>query len=377
MKQLSSADLYFLNQEFKILENQRIDNFYFENETFYIKIYVSGKGNRFLTNNCSKYIYLTEEKDETSHPHSFISYLRKYLKNGFIREIRQLDGERILEIKIEKKEGEEIITYYLILELFANGNIILTDDNFTIKNAAIKRKFKDRKVMVKDQYELPPQKEISITNLNEQKFISMLKESDLSIVKFLAMKLGMGGKFAEEICELSQTDKNKETTKITEKETQQIIKQISDLTKKQINPQIIIKNNKPEDFTPFDFKSIKEQKQQTQSFNEAVKTYYQQFKDNADKKEETFSKELNKLINRLKKQEQQLEEVNKDYEKYNELGNKIYENYATIEELLGSINKAAKEKGWEHVLQTIENTPKLKKLIKKLNYKNNEIILEL
>ena len=58
MKQLSFVDLFYLTQELnETLKDQRIDNFYYENETFYIRVYVRNQGHKYLTNKISKFIY--------------------------------------------------------------------------------------------------------------------------------------------------------------------------------------------------------------------------------------------------------------------------------------------------------------------------------
>lgn len=378
MKQISSVDLYFLVKEFKILENERIDNFYYEDGVFYIKVYTRGKGHLFLTNKVSKFIYLGTDKPESSHPSSFMQHLRKYLRNGFIREISLVDSERILKINIEKKEGEELKNYFLVLELFANGNVILTDDNLKILNSLQKKKFKDRKVMVREQYELPPAKELTIINLDSEKFKKVLAESDLNIVKFLAIKFGLGGKYSEEVCLLADIDKNKLTSELKSNEINSIENILYELKVRELYPKIIL-NEKQEvvDFIPFDFKSIDKEKKSVETFNDAVKSYFEQFLEEKDERAEEFAKELKKLQNRLDKQLQQKQQVEKDYKKFNSYGNKIYENYAVVEELLNSINSAAKEKGWDYVLETIKSNEKLSKIIKKVNYKNNEIILDI
>lgn len=86
---------------------------------------------------------------------------------------------------------------------------------------------------------------------------------------------------------------------------------------------------------------------------------------------------MKKLENRLEKQKQQMKDIEVNYEKFNNIGNKIYENYELVEELLNQINAAAKEKGWEYIKGKIKEDSRLKKLIKTLNYKNNEIVLNL
>lgn len=381
MKQISSIDLYFLVEELKILENQRVDNFYFDNETFYIRTYVKGKGGIYLVNKLSKFLYLDDKKENDSkHPNNFIQFLRKYLRNGFIKEITQVEGERILKITIEKKDDNgEINRFTLILELFANGNIILVDDNMIIKNALEKRKYKDRDILAKQEYEFPPAKELSIFSLDENKFKEELeKEERLSIVKFLAIKFGLGGKFAEEICEKSNIDKNKNCLEITEDERNLLSKELQNLPNSSIDPYVIQKDENPADFIPIDFISIPdEKKKKTASFNDALKEYYTQFKEDIDRREQELLNELKKLEKRLEKQESLKKEVEDDYEVLNNYGNKIYENYALVEDLLNSINKAAKEKGWDYVKDIIKSNEKLSKIVKKINPKNNEIILDL
>lgn len=380
MKQISSFDLNLLLKDFKILEGSRIDSFYFDNETFFIKFYVKGSGATFLENKVSKYIFMSNKKSESSKlPNSFVAHLRKYLKNGILQKIDLIPNERILKLEISKKapESEKIETLYMFIELFANGNIILTDSNNIIKNSLIKRHFKDRAVKVKQMYELPPKVELDILNFNKDKFLIETQKSDLSIVKFLAIKFGIGGKYSEEIVSRMEIDKNKLVQEISEEDIKLLEENINKLIKEKIEPKIIMKNEKMHDFIPFDFKTNQLETKNFKDYNECIKTYFEQFREEIDIREDKFAKELKKLQNRLNIQLKQQKKIKVDYEKYNTIGNTIYENYSLVEDLLNSINKAAKEKGWDYVLEKIKNDEKLSKLIKKLNYKNNEIILNL
>ena len=132
---LVNQQFFCLLQLNETLKDQRIDNFYYENETFYIRVYVRNQGHKYLTNKISKFIYLGDEKADSNRPTSFIQHLRKYLKNGFIRAVEQIEGERILKITIESKTGDKIEKFFLYLEIFAGGNIILTDSKNKIKNS--------------------------------------------------------------------------------------------------------------------------------------------------------------------------------------------------------------------------------------------------
>ncbi len=379
MKAFSSVDLFFLIDEIKSnIENSRIESFYFENNIFYLKLFSKGIGHKFLTFKIGSYIYLNDKKDETNHPNPFISYLRKYLKNGFIESIESIEGERILKLKLSKKkdsqnENEEIefIKYNMYIEIFSPGNVILTNSENIIINSLTKKNFKDRIVKQKQEYLLPPSKNLTLFNLD--KLEDEIKNSDLSLVKFLALKFGMGSKYAEEIVKIAGLDKNQNVVEIEINKIKQAITKLIDSKRESY---IKKENGEIKDFYPIKFSENSLEK--TSSFNESILTYYLQFEKKIDLKDKEFEKDLKKLQNRLSKQIEQLEQVEKDYDKLNNYGNLIYENYSQVEEILNTINKAAKDKGWDFVGKVVKDSSDERlKIIKKIDYKNNKIILNL
>lgn len=371
MKSFSSADLYFLKKELEELKEGRIESFYFEDSLFYIKIFNRQKGHSYLTCKLGSYLYISEKKHETSHPNPFVSYLRKYLKNAFVEDISIIPGERILVLTLSKKdkESETFIKYHLVIEIFSPGNVILLDSTNQILNTLTKKNYKDRIVKNKEQYLFPPQKNINFENL--ELLEEELKKSELSIVVFLATEFGIGSKYAEEIVSRLGFDKKTPAFNVDSKKLKEIIKIFSS---KDLNPQIQLINNEVKDFFPFKFNI--ENLESVSSFNYAISRYYSQFLKTEDKKEKDLILQLKKLEKRLKKQEAQKEQMLKDYDKYSEIGNKIYENYSMLEEVLTSINNAAKQKGWDSVIKTISTNDKLS-FIKKVDYKNNKIEIEL
>jgi predicted ribosome quality control (RQC) complex YloA/Tae2 family protein len=387
MKQISSLDLFYLTEEFKILENQRIETFYLDEDVFYMKVFIKGKGNLFLTNKISKFIYLSEKKQTESSqiPKSFALFLRKHLKNSYITKLEQIKNERILIISIDKKnkENEDIIKYKLIIELFSNGNIILTDENFNIINLLNRKIFKDRSLKNKEKYQFPPQKEISFLeiekNEEKKKLIEKLKKSELSLVKFLAIEFGIGGKYSEEIVFRAKIDKNKISNSLNEEEIENLIETIINFNKEDLSPRNIVnKEDKILDFIPKKFLSINEKQKENNSFNDSVFNYFKNYlEENKNKNYQLNEKEIEKKINIIKKQEKLKEHILVEYERLNNIGNKIYENYSLIENLINQINLTAKEKGWDYVLEKIKEDEKLKKIIKKIDPKKNEIILDL
>ena len=85
-----------------------------------------------------KVLYSTKYKIENpKNPHNFVMYLRKNIDNSRVEEIRQIPGDRIVEIIFKNKNK-----HVLIIELFGKGNFILTDENYNVKNSA--RKIKEK-----------------------------------------------------------------------------------------------------------------------------------------------------------------------------------------------------------------------------------------
>jgi predicted ribosome quality control (RQC) complex YloA/Tae2 family protein len=384
MKQLSHFDLHFLINEFQeTLKDQRIDTFYIDNDILYLKVYVKSKGNFFLVNKISKFIYLDTNKKTNSNivPKSFTLALRKYLKNGYIRDIKQIQNERIIIITVEKKENEEIKKFNLIIELFLNGNIVITDENDKIINLYLRRNFKDRTLKIGETYQIPENNKINIFNLDDNFFKEKLNKSNLEIVKFIAIEFGIGGKYAEEICFRAKIDKKKECSKLENKEIEEILDSINSFLNENEKNISYFNNEKIVEFSPLKLKIFKEKYKEKKypNYNEVIKEYFSQFleTENENKKYSEFENNIRKKEKIIEKQKKLKDNIIKEIDILNKKGNLIYENYSLIEELLNSINKTAKEKGWDYVLKKIENEPKLKSIIKKINPAKNEIILDL
>ena len=329
MEQISSLDLHYLVKELKFLENQRLDTFYYSNEKIIFKIYVKTKGNFFLIISPGEYLYLNNEKDFISEKHFFSDYLRKYLKNSFVKKVQNVEKERILILELSKIKNNIEKTYKLIIEVFKPGNIILVNEEDTILNSLYKKRFKDREILVNQKYEFPPLNKIE---LNKE----LIKDKESKLVKFLAKEFNLGGRYSEELIIRLKLDKNKLVKNLNDKEIEKIKIELKNIYDYDLDPRII-KNEKNEiiKFLPFYFFSLQKYNQEKlNSFSEAVKLYFNQFNRVKNKKEEEINKKIKSLKKRLDILYKQKDNIIKEYEKYNNIGNKIYENYNYIEKLI-------------------------------------------
>src|SRR3989344_6182134 len=205
-KNISSWELAALMQELKFLVRGKISQIYHqENEEILLQLHVPGKGKQLLKLVPGKWLCLEQEKEETPiKPSSFCMQLRKYLSNAFIKNFSQKDAERIVVLELEKEE-----TYYLIIELFSKGNVVLADKDHVIITALERQIWKDRMVKPHEKY-VYPASSVNWKTLTEKEVGPILGRSEKkNVATALATEIGLGGVYAEEVCVRAEIDKNR------------------------------------------------------------------------------------------------------------------------------------------------------------------------
>lgn len=130
---MSSHDVAAIVKELNDFDyiGSRINNIYdISNKVFCLKLDLKSKKEKeFLILDSGQKIYIINKfKSEKMLPGGFCSKLRKHLKNKRIETIKQINFDRVVDITIGKDEME----HHIIIELYASGNIILTDKNYII-----------------------------------------------------------------------------------------------------------------------------------------------------------------------------------------------------------------------------------------------------
>jgi len=368
---LTSLEISYIVKELQFLIDSKIDNIYQpDKKELILKLYVSNKGKKILRISAGNMLYLTETKQEYGEPTNFCLFLRKHLNNARLRKVNQLMPERILEFIFEKKEGKE----KLIIEMFAKGNIILTDDKGDILSAVEYHKFRDRTIRAHIEYKHPKLK-YNFFNLESNDLINLFKESEKdSIVTCLAVDIGLGGVYSEEVCLLSNIDKRKKPFDLKEEEIKRLLESIKKLINKKIKPVAYYKNGDIKDIVPFELKIYETlNKKEFKTYNEALDFYFSREKTKESKELEKYKRELNRIKEIVKKQETRLNELGKTEKEYRKKAEIIYNNYQLINEILTKIRKAIEKSGWKEVKEKLKGH----KIIKEINAKEKKIIVEI
>jgi predicted ribosome quality control (RQC) complex YloA/Tae2 family protein len=360
VKELSSMDMYYLTTELKQLENSKVDRIYHTKENpeeLLIIVHVTGKGKHILRIILPSLLVMDYSKEEQGTATGLCMMLRKYLEGSMLTSIEQLSFERVLTLTFQRKEEKN----YLILELFGKGNIIFCDSKLQVLNTIREEHWKDRDIKRKQEYEQPISN--NILKITEEEISEIIKKSKrYSLVKILAMDLGLGGTYAEELCEISGIDKESK-----EADTGKILKGINILLSKEIKA-----NSISGKAYPFELRT-KKAEQYYESFNESILKNIEL----KDEQKDQYNKQKDKIDAIIDQQTAILEETQEQIIENQKKAESIYGHYKELEDIINIIKNAQKQHGWKEVKKRIKDDEKFSKIIKDISEKDHTITIEL
>jgi len=368
---LSSFDMYVIISELQELLGSHIDKIYQPTRDELLIRINSKKTNKkeiiYIKN--GEIFCITQKKFTVPQkPSTFAMTCRKYLINGRITAITQHEFDRIIKMKIGKKEGE----YTLIFELFKNGNIILANPDDKIILPLITQQWAHRTIRSHRTY-VPPPSQSNPFHLTEKQFQNVLNESKKDIVRTLAVNINLSGTYAEEICFRADIDKNKKTEDLSEESIKKIYSEFQKFLEifkeKKFIPVHVKKEQKIVDILPVPFKSYSEcEFVKTTSFSNGLEQFIVVQK---PKKETKYQKKIEKLQRQHNQQRLTLDGFKKKIVQKKIEGDIIYLNYQLCGELLSEITLLLQQKEKMDGIKQI-NT---KNIVKNFNPTSNELIV--
>ena len=359
-KSISSLELAALINELQFLTNGKLTQIYHqEKKELLFKLHARGEGKKLLRIIPGKFLCLTEEKKESpTNPTGFCMQLRKYLSNATINKIYQKDAERICVFELEKSER-----FYLIIELFSKGNIVLTDDNWKIIGVLERQIWKDRIVKPHETYVFPESR-TNWKTIKFEEFSKILHESEKkNLATTLATEIGLGGVYAEELCARGKVDKDLKPTEINVDQLHELFKVLIFFRKAILSTKGYIYEK---EITSFPLTS-QEPVSESETYNQAINTIdpfekispYQQ-------KIAAVEKTIATQLAAIKKQEGLIAENTKK-------GELIYEKYSSLQKLLDIVRELKKEKEWSEIAAEL----KRERNIKKIDLKKKCVVVDL
>lgn len=371
---LSNLDIAILKKELEPIINSSLINKVqlIKDDTYKLRIKTKqGQQNLIIVN--GKAVFLTNYK-----------YTASLASSGFEKFLsKRLSGQKIIHIKQENFDRNlyfETSDYYLILELFSTGNIIITDKEFNILSSLKKEEWKDRKISKGQIYKFPSPRATNPNSLTLDDLKQHLQSSDQDLIRALVKKINLSSAYLEQVIKQTNLNKEEPASSISPQKTKQLLENLQLFINQKTSPIIVTKDNKP--FSAKPFVTDETDFDQTQSFNDAVDAYYSlnilSSKKKVSKKQE---EKMKKLSAQLKQQETAIAKFNKQIEDSRAKAELIYSNYQEIDELLKTVQAAKKKLTWEEIFDKLKTGKKSKKgitsKISSFDKKNLEITLDL
>mgnify|MGYP001155948839 CR=1 FL=1 len=369
--QISSTELKYLADEFQLIVESKIDQIYqLDKKDIIIQLHKTGIGKLRLRINSPSFIYLSENKPEVIPPKGFCMTLRKHLSSARIRSISQIGFERIIDILFETKDNQ----FHLFIELFGKGNIIFTDSDKRIILPAEHQRWADRHIKPGEIY-VYPERESDILKISADGLKKLIEISEKEIVKTLAVDLGLGGIYAEEILKIASIDKKSKT--ITDEEVQKLNSAIKEFMKISPSPQIITdEKGNIIDIIPVALSAYERyEKKQLESYSKAFDEVLWTAHKTETVKESTSAhdKKIEKVKKMIRMQESSFKKLKQSEEESTKVAELIYSNYQLIDDLLKQIKIARETMSW----QEIKDKLKGHKIIREIKEKEGKILIEL
>lgn len=357
-KSLASVEIAAIVNELQFLVTGKVSQIYHQDLEFILQLHAVGQGKQLLKIVPGKLLCLTKEKSIALKPSGFCMQLRKYLDNAVINQIYQKNSERIVIFQLEKEQK-----FYVIVELFSKGNVILADDEWIIIGVLENQRWKDRIVKPKEKY-IFPEASNGWKELSEDYLAKLLKKSDKrNLATSLAIEIGLGGVYAEEVCIKSGVDKEKLPFELTQKEVLLIYSQIKELLR-------FIENSKgfiyEEQVTPFPLAKDR-LLNTTKTYNEAVAIL------NPLELISPYEKRINALKRTAEEQETAIDSLKERVELNKRKGEVIYEKYLPLQKLLKIVTDLKKNNSWAQIAAEL----KKERRIKSVDLKSKKVVIDL
>jgi len=363
-KEFSSFDVAVVVHELKeAITNSRVNSIYqFDAKTLLLKLHKTDCPPLRLVMEAGRRLHLTSYALEPPHsPPAFCMALRKHLRGAWITNVEQYELERIVTIHFKTKTG----VMQLILELFGEGNIILTGEKGEILQALIFKHMRDRNIIRNEIFQFPPSSGKNPFKLTREELEHALKDfGDVEVVRAMARFLGVGGFYSEEILLRANVEKTKQCNALTDSEINAIYDGLQNLLSTvssfKTEPNIVLaEEGSFLDVVPFKLKRYEALRSQPySSFDEALDEFYLKVTAAetaiASIEVDKLKQEAERLKRVIAEQEQSLREDDAKAERDRCVGDAIYAHSSEFQALLDRFAMARREgKDWHLLISEI------------------------
>ncbi len=338
---MNFLEINTIKEEIEEMMPIRFGQIYQIDDTFLVKL----KKGYYIRIILPNLIYLSHKRENIDRSGNFALFLRRRIKGAYVKEVKQLRSERIVYFKLVSK-GK---VFFLFVELFSKGNIILTNEDKEIIGA-YHSKIGSSSFEKGETYNLDNPYD-NLFELSEKDFNEKFEDVDL----FEVIKGGFGKVLAHEISLNEDKSRYENWKELLSRERKgiQYFEEGEDEDIKDISPIELnyYSNLKKKEFDTF-----------SAALDDLTKRFY-----------EVENKEKKALKKSLRDQKGRIDEINDGVKLNKKKAEFLYHNYQEIEEILKMMRKKFEKEGVDGLKNFLKenNIP-----FKNINSKEKSVVLE-
>ena len=253
---LSGIELRYLKNEISNkIRDYYVSNIYgITNNSLLFKLHHPKKPDVMLMLSTSG-IWISSVKIDQIEQNKILKRLRNDLLRLKLTKIEQIGVERIIYLTFSGFDKE----FILVGEFFADGNIILCNNEMKILALLHSIDVRHRKLRVGLTYTPPPQKGLDVFEISK-KDIDEVKISSLPAANWIGRTLGLPKRYVEEIFSISKVDPKAKGNSLQDDEIQKIFESLKKLIDDIVNGHhspIIIKSDSSIEVSPVKLDGVK------------------------------------------------------------------------------------------------------------------------
>ncbi|MBN2066935.1 MAG: NFACT family protein [Candidatus Diapherotrites archaeon] len=318
---------------------------------------------------CPSAFFITSYSFPAKHQTSgYGAFLRKHLRNKRIMSLEQHGFDRIALLEFQD--------FFLVLELFAKGNLLLLDREMQILSAYRKEQWKDRILKKGQPYRFPSSKGISPLEISPGHLKKAFSESNADAIRSLISAVNIAPVFAEAAFEIAGIEKGTSAPALNEAQLSKLasaVKQLYSVDLKKCKPGIMEKEGEAI-LVPVQLPGPSPT-QALPSVNNAIDSALTQSFSGAGERQPALDKKKAQLGKSIERQKLAIKELQNAIELNRAKANAIYSNYSQVSGLIAGAKSLLQEKKQEKDIMY-----KLKKqfpLLLDLNLKQYRAVVKL
>lgn len=316
-----------------------------------------GAGKLDVLMELGRFITVTRRPPQNPDKPSMVAQiLRTTFENSRLIAVRQVGFDRLLRLDFERGDGRRS----LVLELFGDGNLLVLDADDKILLPMKGEDHGARRLRKGEPYVAPPGSSspfgMDLAALRAKAAASK------DVVRFLAVGLGFGPLWAEELCLRAGLDKKTAIEAMADADWAAVHGAIAalaaDIQRNDLAPAVVHEEGKPVDAVPFvmaKFPPPRFVHEEAATFREALDILFvgaggdEDSEEPDDPRRPKLDEALGKVDHQVRQMDEAIATFVADEEELKRDGDALYASFADVQNVLDTLNQARLTRSWTEV----------------------------